>query len=611
MKVFSRWIFSVVLMACIAAWVAGVGTRDRFLKPGEHGVALRYVGLNRVVPQKTEPKSKRGKYGGVMTDTTLGDPKTFNIWVATDAGSFGTAGNLYDALIGQNTYTQEWEGRLCNLPKVSADGLVWTFQLKPNVQWSDGVAMTADDIIFTLDMIFDEKTQGIMREGMLVDVKDAKTGKYKREPLKYRKIDNRTVEFRFPVPYAPARSMLNINVAPRHKLYAAWKAGQINSTWSVSTDPKELVASGPWIMQSYLPGQRIIYARNPHYWKKDKWGRALPYLDQYVQLVVPDRNTDALKFRAGECDTLEVQAPDYPLTKRGEKSGNYTIYDLGPSSTTQYLGFNLNPTSKTGKTAPWKIKLFQKTEFRQAVSFAINRDLMCVNQFLGLAQPLYTDITPANKTFFNPNTPKYPYNPKKTEALLDSIGAKDDDGNGYREFEGHEIQFNIITNVENELRKAQCTTITKDLKNIGLNATFTPVAFNKLLTSVDAPPYDWEAIVLGFGGGNEPNGGANVWYSSGPTHQWNPNQKTPATKWEAEIDDLFRRGAQELDTKKRKAIYDRWQVIASTELPLIYTVVPDSIIAIRNKFGNLKPAPGGALWNQDELYDLSATHDTP
>ncbi len=612
MKVFSRWIFPILVVAWIVAWVCGIDTRDRFLKPGQHGEALRYVGLNRVVPQKTEPPSKRGKYGGVMTDTTLGDPKTFNLWAATDAGSGGAVGLLYDSLIGQNTYTQQWEGRLCDLPNVSKDGLVWTFRLKPNLTWSDGVPITADDIIFTLDMIFDPKTQGTVRETMLVDVKDPKTGQYKRVPPGYQKIDDRTVQFRFPVPYAPARSMLSINVAPRHKLYAAWKSGQFNSTWSVSTAPKELVSSGPWIMQSYVASQRLVYVRNPHYWKKDKWGGALPYLDKYVQLIVPDTNTDTLKFKAGECDALGVTATDYPSIKRSEPTGNYTIYDLGPSSSTQYLGFNLNPNSKTGKTAPWKIKLFQQTKFRQAVSYAINRDLMCINQFLGLAQPLYTFITPADKIDFNPNTPKYPYNPKKAQALLDSIGAKDNDGNGYREFEGHEIQFNIITGVQNQQRKDMCTVITKDLKNVGLNAIFTPVDFNRLISSLDSPPYDWEAVVLGFtGGGSEPNDSANIWYSSSLMHQWNPNQKTPATPWEAEVDDLFRQGAQELDPKKRKAIYDRWQVIASTQLPLIYTVVPDSIVAVRNKFGNLKPCPGGALWNQDELYDLSATRDTP
>ncbi len=597
--------FGILLLLWCGAWVMGWGAHDTFLQGGAQKNGADLGGLTLVVAGKTEPPSKCGKYGGTITDVTLGDPKTFNIWAAGEASSFGIAGPLYDGLIGQNPYTQQWEGHLADLPQVSADGLLWTFHLKPNLQWSDGQPITADDVIFTVDMIYDEKTQGIMREGMLVDVKDPKTGKLSRQPLKYRKIDERTVEFRFPVRYAPARSMLSITVAPRHKLYKAWKSGQINATWSVSTNPKELVASGIWIMKEYVAGQRVIYARNPHYWKHDKWGGPLPYLEKYVQLIVPDKNTMRLKFEAKECDTLEVQALDYPPIKRGEKTGNYTVYDLGPGSGFIYLNFNLNPKAKV---AAWKIKLFQQQKFRQAVSYAINRDLVCINQYRGLAKPMWSPVSPANKTFYNPNVPQYRYDTAKAKALLDEIGVKDNDGNGFREFDGHEVQFNIITNVENEQRKSMCTVITKDLKNIGLNAIFTPINFNKLVTSLDNAPYEWEAVVLGFGGGIEPHDGASIWISSGNQHQWNPSQKTPATPWEAEIDDLFRRGAQSLDAKERQKIYNRWQVIAAEQLPFLYLVVPDSLWAVRNRFGNLKPCPqGGAMWNQDELFDVEAT----
>jgi peptide/nickel transport system substrate-binding protein len=604
----SRFVVLAVFLLLCAAWVAGYGTHDQFIQPGIKSGDLKSIGLNRIVASSVEPPSKPGKYGGTLTDVTLGDPKTFNIWVASEASSFGVAGPLYDTLIGQNSYTLKWEGHLSELPTISKDGLVWTFRLKPGLKWSDGQPITADDVIFTVKMIYDPKTQGIMRESMLVDVVDHRTKKSARVPLKYRKVDERTVEFRFPVPYAPARSMLAIAVAPRHKLEAAWKSGQINSTWSVSTNPSELVASGTWIMQSYVPGQRVVYGRNPHYWKKDTLGRPLPYFDKYVQLIVPDLNTETLKFKAGECDTLGVQATDYPSVKRGEKAGNYTVYDLGPSWGFNYLGFNLNPQAKV---EPWKIKLFENVKFRQAVSYAINRDLMSVNLFRGLAEPLYSPLTPANKIFFNPDVPKYPYNKQKAGELLDEINVRDNDGNGYREFEGHEVQFNIVTNVENNLRKSMATVITKDLKNVGINAIFTPINFNKLVAGLDSPPYQWEACILGFTGGPEPHDGANIWFSSGPSHQWRPNQKTPATPWEAEIDNLFRKGAQTLDIKQREAIYGRWQVIAAEQLPFIYTVVPDSIVAIRNKFGNLKPSPLGAMWNQEEIYDLSATRDAP
>ena len=565
---------------------------------------------------RVEPPSTPGKYGGTLTDSTISDPKSFNIWVSAESSTSAVVGSLYDTLIGRNSYTLGWEGRLAELPVISKDGLTWTFKLKPNLKWSDGQPLDADDILFSLNMIYDPKTEGIIRESMLVEVTDSKTKKTQRVPLKYRKLDGRTIEFTFPVPYAPARDMLSFPVAPRHKLEAAWKAGKINSTWGVNTSPSELVSCGPWIMQSYVPGQRIVYNRNPNYWEKDKQGRPLPYLEHYVLLIVPDLNTETIKFLAGDTDTLGVQLSDYPLVKKAEaKSANdprraFQVNDLGPGWGFSYLGFNLNPNSSTDKN---KIKLFQEVKFRRAVSYAINRESMSKNLFVGLARPLYSPETPANVAFYNPDVPKYAYDPAQSKALLDEIGARDSDGDGVREWNGKPIKFNIITNVENSTRKAMATVITRDLKQIGLNATFTPINFNKIISMLDVAPYPWEAVVLGFTGGAEPYNGASIWFSSGLQHQWNPKQKTPGTPWEAEIDQLWREGARTLDEKKRKAIYDKWQVIAAEQLPFIFTVVPNSVIAIRrDKFGNLKPVSGGGvLWNLEELYDLKATRDAP
>ena len=595
------------LALCFGVWASGVGSRD--LLVSDPAFRQGATSLKTLVVGTTEPPSKRGKYGGTFNDGQLSDPKTFNIWVATDNGSFTVGGTMADSLIGRNPFTNKYEARLSELPVISNGGKTYRFSLKPNLQWSDGKPITADDLMFTLDMIYDPKTAGIMREGMLVSVADKSApGGFKQVPVKYKKVDARTVQFDLPVPYAPAMSILNISIAPRHALYDAWKSGQINTTWSVDTPPEKLVSSGAWIMKQYVPGQRVIFERNPHYWKKNSFGQQLPFFDRYVQIIVPDTNTMTLKFKSKELDTLTVPAPDYPEVKPDEEKKNFTLYDLGPSYNTSYLGFNLNPKAKV---ETWKIKLFQQLKFRQAISYAINRDLMCINQFRGLAVPAWSYESPANTAFYNPNVPRYPYNPKKAEQLLDEIGAKDTDGDGFRDFEGHPIEFNIQTNVENAVRKSMGIVITRDLKNIGLNVNFTPVDFRKLIGSLDAPPYAWDAIILGFTGGVEPHDGANIWFSSGPSHQWNPSQKTPATPWEAQIDELFRRGAQEMNPVKRKQIYGQWQTIASTQLPMIYTVVPDSLVAIRNRFGNLKPHPQGAIWNQDEIYDLKATRNSP
>jgi peptide/nickel transport system substrate-binding protein len=131
---------------------------------------------------------------------------------------------------------------------------------------------------------------------------------------------------------------------------------------------------------------------------------------------------------------------------------------------------------------------------------------------------------------------------------------------------------------------------------------FTPLEFNNIVDKLGST-YDWDCILLSFTGGVEPHFGKNVWHSSGQLHEWYPRQKEPATEWEARIDEIFELGVQELDRDKRKELYDEWQMIVSEQLPLIYTVLPESIFAVRNKFGNLYPTPfGGAFHNIEEIY---------
>ena len=132
-------------------------------------------------------------------------------------------------------------------------------------------------------------------------------------------------------------------IAPKHKLYDAWKGGQINSTYSINTKPIELVSSGPFVMSEYAPGQRIVYKPNPNFWKHDASGNQLPYLDTFTYLITPDLNTMVLKFRSGDGDAISMPTNQYPDLKKGEAAGGYTVVDRGPSWGFNYIGFNLNP----------------------------------------------------------------------------------------------------------------------------------------------------------------------------------------------------------------------------------------------------------------------------
>lgn len=561
-----------------------------------------------------EPASTPGKYGGKITTANISDPKTLNRWVAAENSSGEILDPMYEALTQLNSYTLKYEPRLAEAPTVSSDGLVYTYKLRDGLVWSDGQPITADDVVFTLDVLYDRKVETISREALLVDVVQP-NGKITQQPFKYRKVDERTVEFTLPQRYAPAELMFSFNIAPKHKLEAAYQAGKFNSTWGVDTPVSELVVSGPWTIAEYVPAQRVVFKRNPRYWKKDASGNSLPYLDNFVYLIVPDINTTTLKFRAGETDALAVQAPDYPDVKKREAGGGYQVINRGSEWGFQYLSFNMNPESNLDKNL---VALFSDVRFRQAVSHAVDRQRMADDIFLGLAKPLYGPISPSNTAFYNPNIPTFPYDLDKAKALLREIGLTDANNNGVLEFRGKEVRFNILTNTENNLRKSMTTIIVNDLRKIGLGAQFTPINFNDLVRRVDTRPYDWQACVLGFVGGVDPHGGSNIWRSSGPSHQWWPKQKTPATPWEAEIDRLWVQGAQELDPAKRKAIYDRWQQIAAEQQPYIFTVIRDQLTAVRDGFGNIKPASlgtgtslAGLVWNQEEFYRTNATRLAP
>jgi len=619
-------------LAVLPIALAGCGGQEKFANSNtavsgsqaDKGVADAQSG------KVVEPESQLGKYGGKITDAAPGDPKTFNLWVSADATSTGTVSPLYSSLLSQNAYTLEWEADLAELPKISDDGLVWTFTMKPDLKWSDGAPLTVDDVIFTLDVLYDDKVQTNIRESLTLDAPDGKDAegndKYKRVPLKYRKVNGNTVEFTFPVPYAPARNILNFPIAPRHKLEKFWKQGQPNTTglnpaWGVDANVKDIVSSGPWILTEYKPGQRIVYGRNPHYWKKDAKGRPLPYLDQMVTLIVPDFNSTTLKFEAGETDVLSVKQDDYKRIKAKEANSDYKVLNLGPTTSKSFLSFNMNLKSKPAKENPELFKLFNDKRFRQAVSHAIDRERIVRNVFDGLARPGYGPETPANKLFFTDDIPKFEYNLDAARQKLTEIGLKDGNNDGVLELpNGKPVSFNIITNVENDLRRNMATIIADDLKKIGLAATATPISFNTLLARVDNkpekgkpyPPFDWQAMILGFTGGVEPNDGKNVWMSAGNLHQWDPYQEKPNRDWEAKIDDLFRKGAQEMDETKRKQIYTEWQKIVGEEQPMIYTVVPDALVALRNKYGNIKPcALGSVTWNLEEIYDTNATREQP
>ena len=546
-----------------------------------------------------------GTPGGVLPIATTSEPLTFNLAISTDASSSGVLGYLFEGLTETSWLTDEVEPALAESWQHSDDGTTWTFNLRRDVNWHDGQPFTAHDVDFTFNrIIYNHDIPASSRPAFHFRFLNDE-GEWEESPMTVAALDDHTVQFVLPVPFAPFLRSMGTSIYPKHILEKHVNDGTFTSTWDIETDPAEIVGTGPFTIDSYVPGDRVVMKRNPNYWLKDDAGNSLPYLEEVVHLIVPDFDAELAKFQSEESDIHGVLGQELSLLEPLQEEGNFTIFRRGPGFGTTFLGFNLNsgrnPESDQPYVASEKLRWFQTKEFRQAVAHSIDKGRIISEIQHGEAYPQWASISPAAGDFHNPNTRRYEYDLGKANEILDELGWIDTDGNGIREdTDGNDIEFSLVTNMGNDVRESVTRLIQENLGQVGIRAEFRLLEFGDLVSRLTGS-YDWEAMVIGFTGGPDPYSGINFWHSSEPLHLWHPNQSQPATEWEAEIDELYIMASQELDHDKRVEYYHRAQEIASENVPIIYTTLSERISAVRNVFGNMTPTLY-SLWDIRYLY---------
>jgi peptide/nickel transport system substrate-binding protein len=541
-----------------------------------------------------------GRYGGSLVVATSSDPKTFNTIVSTDANSDAATSFLFEGLTTTDPFTSKVIPDLAKSWDVSPNGLQWTFHLREDVRWSDGTPFSADDVVFTFnDLIYNPDIPSSTKDVLTIEGK----------PFKVEKIDEYTVRFVLPVKFAPFLRAMAQSILPEHCLSHAVKQKKFSFTWGIDTPPAQIIGTGPFMLSEYHPGERLVFKRNPHYWKKSSQGESLPYLDKVIFLIIPSPQAQLLKFIDGELDVTSVSGQDYPLLKPLEAQKNFHIYDAGADNGTHFVTFNQNPGTNPNTHKPFvepiKLSWFTNLEFRRAIAHVIDkkRIIEIINNGFGLPQA--GPMSPSSGFFYNPRVTRYDYNLDRARAILKQAGFK------YRHSDktledpqGHIVEFNFYAADANDPIQTQMAAIIRwDLQELGMKVNPVQLEFNTLVNKLMAS-FDWDMVMIGLTGGVEPHFGQNVWRSSGGLHLWNPHQDKPATTWEKRMDEIYDQGAQELDENKRKILYDEFQRIVADQLPVIYTVLNTDMYAVRNKFGNLKPSVnGGAFHNIEEIYE--------
>lgn len=508
--------------------------------------------------------------GGELRFCLRSDPKTFNPLLMADDNSETVRYLTGGVLMRLNRLTQEAGPELATSWKVSDGGKTITLKLRDGVRFSDGTPLSSDDVAYTVQQLMDPALHSPTGDAF-------RSGEGK---VITRVLGKNRIAITFPAP-----------IAGLDKLF-----DQV-AIMSAKSPQKEMAVLGPYYVAENKAGAYLILKRNPNYWKHDSSGRQLPYIDSVRLDIQQNRDIETLRLERGEIDFINSIDAEYYDKVMAQNPA--MAHDAGISLDAEFMWFNQVPASPL---PAYKKAWFTSTNFRRAISEAINREDLVRIAFRGRAHPAVGPVSPGNKFWFNSKLQPHPFDQKSALQRLAQDGFRLHDG-VLHDREGHVVEFSIITNAGNKYRERMATMIQQDLSGIGIKLNVVTLDFPSLIERM-ARTFDYEACLLGLVNTDlDPNSQMNVWLSSSENHQWNPSQKTPATAWEEEIDKLMRAQASALDANKRKQYFDKVQEIAWEQEPFIYLVNKDALSAVSPSVHNLHPVVlrPQVYWNIEEL----------
>jgi peptide/nickel transport system substrate-binding protein len=478
----------------------------------------------------------------------------------------------------------------------STDGRHFVVQLRQGLQFSDGYPFNADDVVFTFRVHEDESTHSPQRELLMVGGK----------PIAVTKLDEYSVRFDLAAPYSVAeRLFAGIGILPRHLLEKSYQEHRLAGEWGLTGPVARIAGLGPFTLKAYVPGERLVLARNPYYWKVDMLSTRLPYLDEIVFVFTSSENAQVLRLLSGEADLVESLSPENFLAlKEQDAHRGFQLYDSGPGLEYTFLVLNQNDlSSRSLVSVQRKQSWFRDARFRQAISTAIDRNAIVQLVYRGMASPIWAHVTEGNKLWLNGKSPRTAHSMPHARELLRAAGFSWNSADRLLDPSKNEVSFSILTSAGNSQREKISTLVQDDLKQIGITAPIISLEFRSMMDRI-FNTYEYEGAVMTLASGDvDPNSEMNVWTLNGSTHLWNLSGKAPEG-WEREIDQLMRRQLLSLSFEERRQLYGRVQELVAVNLPIICLASPHVLVGASRRLQNLHPSilRPYALWNADALF---------
>lgn len=531
--------------------------------------------------------------GGELVATVRSEPRSLNRLVARDRTSHLISLLTHARLVRIDLATQEVEPALAERWDVEDEGRRYTFHLRRGVTFSDGAPFTAADVAFTFTALFDQKVASSLATGLQAG------GVRPRVAV----LDDHTLRLTFAEPFALAlRALDAVPILPAHLLTSALEQGEFRKAWTVTTPPDAIAGLGPFVLREYAAGQRLVFERNPRYWKRDADGRPLPRLDRLTLLIVPDQNAEMLRLESGEVDLVsgEARPEDLAALRRTAGEGQLQVVEAGVGVDPDMFWFNLRPGAARAPEAAW----LTHADLRHAISLAVDRQAFVDVVYLGAGVPVDGPVTPGHRTWHDASRATPAHDPARAAQLLDGLGLADRDGDGRRETpSGAPARFTLLTQKGNAVRERAAAFLQQEIGKTGIGVDVVHLEAGALVERLTTGAY--EAAWFGAQSSDaDPGAHLDFWLSSGSFHVWHPEQATPATDWEARIDALVRRMVATPDEAARVRLFRDVEREFAQARPVIYFGAPRVVIPMSPRVGGARPAvlQPTVLWDAERLF---------
>ena len=536
--------------------------------------------------------------GGTLILATVDLPTTFNPFTARILSDAFRINILLPALVSFNGATLEHECYLCLDYDIAEDGLSVTYTIREGAQWSDGAAITAEDVMYSASLHANPD----------INSRYVANFSLSGEAIVWEQVDDLTVIQRVPQLDAAVLDLANFPIIPEHiyaPVFAEGGAEAVQELWDVNTPASELVAGGPFQVAPRF--QKTCCFTGTNYFVADEFGKPLPYLDEILIQGAADSNALLASFLAGELDIFTAELIDEVTAIADAIDSGRIDAVLLPNAAFTAVTSTVHPNYQN--TDPFLSEIFRDVRFRRAISHLIDRQSIIELALGGLGVPLYGPFSSGNTRFYNEDAfvegeSKFSFNPEAAAELLAELGFNERNDEGFLvNADGRTISFNILGNASEPVQRVAGQILSEDMREAGLDVSVT-IADTGSVVAPAMRNFDedgnrsFDFMFTNFGGVADPPTRRNLYNLNGRSRLWNlpqagEDRPTRVEPFEEDLDALVFEALATFDEAERFEIYTELQRQAAANLPLIYMYTQGLNFAYDPRVGN----------TQDQLED--------